>query len=98
MSQTRAMIGGAKSLSETRKVKNCERTDFRVNSTGYFICRTVIGESKARADEVIDMLFALSSYAMFDMLGEPGRKPASVRRMLKSTFTATLESARLMSK
>lgn len=35
--KTRAVIGGAKSLSDTSKAKNRERTDFRVDSCGYFI-------------------------------------------------------------
>jgi AcrR family transcriptional regulator len=50
---------------------------------------------KAKAAEAVDMLFALSSYAMFEMLGAQGRKPAAVRRMLRSAFDAALNDATL---
>ena len=72
-----------------------ERQERRRKVLGVLVQRLVAAGivSKARAGEVIDMLFALSSYALFDMLRQPGRKPAAVRRMLKSAFTAALESA-----
>ncbi len=72
-----------------------ERQERRRKVMGVLVQRLVAAGvvSKARADEVTDMLFALSSYAMFDMLCEPDRKPAAVRRMLRSAFTATLESS-----
>lgn len=41
--KTRAVIGGAKSLSDTGKVKSRECSDFRVDSTGYFVWK---GSSK----------------------------------------------------
>jgi AcrR family transcriptional regulator len=73
-----------------------ERQERRRRILGVLVQRLVAAGAvnKARTAEIVDMLFALSSYAMFDMLCQPGRKPAAVRRMLKSTFTATLESGR----
>jgi len=47
----------------------------------------------ARADEIGDLLFALTSYPMYAMLTAQGRKPAAVRRMLKSASAALLGEA-----
>lgn len=74
-----------------------ERHERRRKVIGVLVQRLVAAGSmdKAKAEDATDMLFALSSYAMFEMLRKPGRKPATVRRMLKSAFSATLENARI---
>jgi len=74
-----------------------ERHERRRKVIGVLVQRLVAAGSlgKARGEEVTDMLFALSSYAMFEMLCKPDRKLATVRKMLKSAFAAALESARI---
>ena len=48
---------------------------------------------RARAEELADTLFALSSYAMYEMLDAGGRRPAAVRRMLRGMFADAIRRA-----
>lgn len=72
-----------------------ERNDRRRKLIGALTQRLVdAGELRAaQADDIGDLLFALTSYPMYAMLTAQGRKPAAVRRMLKSALAALLAAA-----
>ncbi|HJR75159.1 MAG TPA: TetR/AcrR family transcriptional regulator [Luteimonas sp.] len=72
-----------------------ERNARRRKLVGGLLQRLVeAGELRAAdAEEIGDLLFALTSYATYAMLTAQGRKPAAVRRVLKSALAALLAGA-----